>query len=213
MSDHLQAPIPDEGIFDNPGITICLNSAWASHVDGALQALLHHNHWQGTYDEQDAAVQQVKRLMVALQNGADCECPYWLNGARNGSEWAQLPPATGLPPGVYNIIDDRFEGVWNNIHNSYKLMLVSRAIAGTLTDIFIDIDANNTRGTTGIVQVFDSAGNFINSFTYLTNGLHTLHLTPNRALTGDLKIGVGVGVVDNDDAAHVYITRISICTS
>lgn len=63
---------PLVGIFDEPGIPICLNSEWASFVDGALAPLLARKYWQGTETEIDAAVEQIEILLAALGEIGAC---------------------------------------------------------------------------------------------------------------------------------------------
>jgi microcystin-dependent protein len=63
---------PTVGIFDEPGIPICLNSEWASFVDGALALLAARSYWKGTEAEIDAAVDQVEILLAALGEIGDC---------------------------------------------------------------------------------------------------------------------------------------------
>lgn len=63
---------PSVGIFDEPGITICLNSEWASFVDGALSALAGRAYWKGTDEEIDTAIDQVEQLLARLGEIGEC---------------------------------------------------------------------------------------------------------------------------------------------
>lgn len=69
------APVPTAGVFDSPGVLLCLNTQWASFLDGALQPLLSPCQWAGSETEVEAAIQQVQRLLVALGNVGDCTSP------------------------------------------------------------------------------------------------------------------------------------------
>jgi len=56
-------PVPDEGLCDSPLVCIRINSHWASHVGGVLQALAFRDAWQGTDEEKEAACEIVERII------------------------------------------------------------------------------------------------------------------------------------------------------
>jgi len=64
-------PIPDTNIFDEPLVGFCMNSKWASHVLGVLEALDQPDAWIGTDEEIFLARQQISELAVKL--GMDCD--------------------------------------------------------------------------------------------------------------------------------------------
>jgi microcystin-dependent protein len=65
-------PIPASGVFDSPTVNVCINSGWATFVDGALQPLLDPHMWNGTESEVDAAIQSVQELLIKLAQIKDC---------------------------------------------------------------------------------------------------------------------------------------------
>lgn len=67
------APVPSAGVFDAPGIRLCLNTQWASHLDGLLGQLLNRCLWAGSETDVDAALQEVNKLLVKLAEVGDCE--------------------------------------------------------------------------------------------------------------------------------------------
>lgn len=69
----LPVSIPEAGIFDEPNIKICLNTDWASHVDGVLGRLLEPDAWIGTDEEIEAAIQEVMKLQAILNPIGECE--------------------------------------------------------------------------------------------------------------------------------------------
>jgi hypothetical protein len=71
-NDEYAAPRPSAGVFDSPAIPICLNTEWASHLDGLLQRLLCAAHWDGTETEVEATVQQVQTLIAKLADIQEC---------------------------------------------------------------------------------------------------------------------------------------------
>jgi hypothetical protein len=60
------APVPESGIFDAPQIKVCINGAWATHVDGVLGRLIEPDAWTGTDEETMFAVQQIRELLAVL---------------------------------------------------------------------------------------------------------------------------------------------------
>jgi len=71
-NDDYAAPRPSAGVFDSPAIPICLNTEWASHLDGLLEQLLCPAYWQGTDEEVEAATQQVGELLTKLGQIETC---------------------------------------------------------------------------------------------------------------------------------------------
>lgn len=71
-NDEYAAPRPVAGVFDSPVIPICLNTEWASHLDGLLQRLLCATHWDGTETEVEATIQQVQTLIAKLADIQEC---------------------------------------------------------------------------------------------------------------------------------------------
>lgn len=60
------APIPSEAWNETPTRTLTVNSAWVSHILGALEVLDQDDTWQGSDDEREAARQQVREMIVQL---------------------------------------------------------------------------------------------------------------------------------------------------
>lgn len=89
---------PTVGIFDEPGIPLCLNSEWASFVDGALALLASRAYWKGTEAEIDAAVDQVEILLAALGEIGDCSMATVPIGATM-LWWTDVIPALWLKMG------------------------------------------------------------------------------------------------------------------
>lgn len=67
------APVPSAGVFDSPGVQICLNTEWVSHLDGLIGALLERTAWVGTETEIDTAIQEVHKLLVKFCDVGDCQ--------------------------------------------------------------------------------------------------------------------------------------------
>lgn len=65
-------PVPSAGVFDAPGIQLCLNTVWASFLDGLLGQLLDRCLWAGTETQVDAALQEVQKLLVKLADVGEC---------------------------------------------------------------------------------------------------------------------------------------------
>lgn len=65
-------PVPEAGVFEEPTIRVCINPEWAAYIDGAMSRLLRHTVWLGTPEEQEAAVQQVRQFLAALQERIPC---------------------------------------------------------------------------------------------------------------------------------------------
>lgn len=65
-------PAPSVGIFDEPTVAICINSQWASHIDGVLERLRQADAWLGDEAEQYRAIQEIEKLLVALAIGSEC---------------------------------------------------------------------------------------------------------------------------------------------
>lgn len=64
---------PTAGIFDAPGVSLCLNTEWASFVDGLLGQLLRRDRWEdGTESEIDFAIDQVNLLIAKLGDVGVC---------------------------------------------------------------------------------------------------------------------------------------------
>lgn len=72
-NDEYAAPRPSAGVFDSPGVQLCLNTEWASYLDGLLEGLLCPSHWQGTETEVEAAIEQVHLLMAKLADVQECQ--------------------------------------------------------------------------------------------------------------------------------------------
>lgn len=73
-SESLEHPlaIPPAGVFDMPNVTLCINSEWASILDGLVGQLLCRNVWGGSVTEVDNVLQQVHLLLVALGTNGGC---------------------------------------------------------------------------------------------------------------------------------------------
>jgi hypothetical protein len=67
------APVPATGVFDAPTVKVCVNSAWASHVDGCLERLLYTDAWKGTDADIERAVGEIRKLLATLSNIGECE--------------------------------------------------------------------------------------------------------------------------------------------
>ena len=66
------APVPAAGVFDSPTVWVCINTHWASHLDGLLERLLYPDAWSGTELEIDSAIQQVGELLIKLAEIQEC---------------------------------------------------------------------------------------------------------------------------------------------
>lgn len=67
VRDHA-LPAPSVGIFDFPRACIVLNLEWASHVVGAMSALIQDDAWTGDDDEQFRARQEMEKLIRLMAN-------------------------------------------------------------------------------------------------------------------------------------------------
>lgn len=67
------APVPETGVFDAPTVRVCVNSAWASHVDGMLERLLYRDAWTGSDAEIERAVGEIRKLLATLGQIGDCD--------------------------------------------------------------------------------------------------------------------------------------------
>lgn len=63
---HKPMPAPAVGVFDTPLVKVCINSEWASHLDGLLDRLLYRDAWTGTDAEIDDAIDQVRAFVGTL---------------------------------------------------------------------------------------------------------------------------------------------------
>lgn len=64
--------IPVEGVFDSPTVQLCINSKWASILDGLVGQLLNRAMWDGSQQQIDDVIQQVHVLLVALGINGEC---------------------------------------------------------------------------------------------------------------------------------------------
>jgi microcystin-dependent protein len=63
---------PTVGIFDGPGVSMCLNTEWASFIDGIVAQLLSRARWKGTEAEIDGAIDQVETFLAKLGDIGAC---------------------------------------------------------------------------------------------------------------------------------------------
>jgi|GEM_PF-3120533 len=63
---------PSVGIFDEPTRPVCINVDWIPHIEGLLERLVWDDAWEGTTEEVDTAIAEIRKLMVALAIGGDC---------------------------------------------------------------------------------------------------------------------------------------------
>lgn len=70
----IPAPVPDTDLCDCPHVVLCLNSEWASHLDGLLERLLYRDAWAGTDEDKDRAVQTIERLLSMFKVNDMCCC-------------------------------------------------------------------------------------------------------------------------------------------
>lgn len=98
---HVPQVPPSEGAFDAPLIRFCINSRWASHVDGVLSRLEYRDAWIGTDEEVETALLQVRALLAALGSPALDGCdimnlrqntmsPCILEYSTDGVNWTQF---------------------------------------------------------------------------------------------------------------------------
>jgi hypothetical protein len=59
-------PIPEDGIFDEPDLTVTINQQWLSILDGQIGKLLQDGIWIGDDDETFDANQEVYKLLDAI---------------------------------------------------------------------------------------------------------------------------------------------------
>lgn len=64
--------VPTEGVFDSPTVVLCLNVTWVSILSGLIDQLDTTAIWEGTDEEIDAAIQEVRKLQIALAPVSDC---------------------------------------------------------------------------------------------------------------------------------------------
>lgn len=69
---HRPLPVPTPDVFDSPRVYLCVNGAWASHVDGVLERLLFRDAWAGTDSEVQRAIEQIRALLAALGGNGGC---------------------------------------------------------------------------------------------------------------------------------------------
>jgi hypothetical protein len=65
--------IPVPGVFDEPVVQVCINSKWASHLTAGIERFLYRDAWRGTEEEIDAAIESVRKVLVALDK-AEGKC-------------------------------------------------------------------------------------------------------------------------------------------
>jgi hypothetical protein len=58
--------VPEEGIFENPAITVSLNQHWLSYLDGAIGFLLLESLWEGDEEALEHAQEQIRQLLAAF---------------------------------------------------------------------------------------------------------------------------------------------------
>lgn len=119
QNDEYAAPRPSAGVFDSPAIPLCLNTEWASHLDGLLEQLLCPSHWQGTETEVEAAIQQVQILMAKLADIQECPEARVHYIGEPFALFVQEAPAGALPmDGVqrlwadYPLLAEKIPGSW-----------------------------------------------------------------------------------------------------
>ena len=110
-------PAPDAGIFDTPFICLPINMDWVGHVDGVIDRLCYTDAWGGTEEEKERAVQEARKLLIALRGGmcmyqlrANPDDPCILEQSHDGGEtWTTafdfsdcLTETRVMMQGVYN---------------------------------------------------------------------------------------------------------------
>jgi hypothetical protein len=78
-------PIPAEGLCDEPTVCIRINSHWASHVGGLLEALTFRDAWQGTEEEQEAACDVIEEIINMFACYCDDDTNALLNWHQNSA--------------------------------------------------------------------------------------------------------------------------------
>jgi Domain of unknown function (DUF4082) len=56
--------VPEDGIFDDPAVTVSLNQDWLSFLDGVIGFLLSEDLWDGDEETVEFAMQQVRELLA-----------------------------------------------------------------------------------------------------------------------------------------------------
>lgn len=70
----IPAPVPDTDLCDCPRVQLCINSEWASHLDGLLERLLYRDAWAGTDEDKDRAIATIERLLSMFKVRDMCCC-------------------------------------------------------------------------------------------------------------------------------------------
>lgn len=90
-------PVPTEGIFDAPTMSICVNVKWGAHLDGLLSRLLWLDAWQGDRNTQLRGVSEIVKLMAALVQRNPC-----------GGDMIDVRQN----PELCHILEKKVDGVW-----------------------------------------------------------------------------------------------------
>lgn len=61
---------PSAGAFDEPCVGTCINTEWASHIIGLMEALQWEDAWEGTQAEKQFALDQMTEIVDAMS----CRC-------------------------------------------------------------------------------------------------------------------------------------------
>lgn len=61
---RIRPPLPD--IDAPPFVYLCLNSEWASFVDGVCERLLFEDVWEGTPEEVERAIREIERFLATM---------------------------------------------------------------------------------------------------------------------------------------------------
>lgn len=63
---------PETGIFDAPTVSICVNIQWVGHLEGVIDRLLWRDAWQGSFEVQEWAIAQIRKLLIQFMQRNPC---------------------------------------------------------------------------------------------------------------------------------------------
>lgn len=137
---------PEPGIFDDPNVTVSINSQWLSYIDGAIGKLLRDGVWLGDDDEVAAAHEEISKLLIQF-------------GAVGAGE-------------VFTIFGDDDAAYADAIDDSTPVnlgMRIQSSVAGNVTGI--RIWRRDGDGTGQIGYLYTNGGSLLASATFPADGL------------------------------------------